>query len=125
MKNRKTKLLCLIMTVIMVISLLPATVLATDPESIQIGIYSTTDMHGKVYDQNPVGGTWKDSYLKVATVMKQERSEMDGTILIDNGGLMLLIRLGCHDLVAKCIVNVVIIALNYIFSKLFIFKKRV
>ncbi|WP_297243629.1 GtrA family protein [uncultured Flavonifractor sp.] len=48
-----------------------------------------------------------------------------GTILIDNGGLMLLIRLGCHDLVAKCIVNVVIIALNYIFSKLFIFKKRV
>lgn len=88
MKNRKTKLLCLIMTVIMVISLLPATVLATDPESIQIGIYSTTDMHGKVYDQNPVGGTWKDSYLKVATVMKQERSEMDGTILIDNGDLL-------------------------------------
>lgn len=47
-----------------------------------------------------------------------------GTILIDNGGLIILIQLGCRDLVAKCIVNVIIIALNYIFSKLFIFKKK-
>lgn len=47
-----------------------------------------------------------------------------GTIFIDNGMLLLLIWLGMHDMLAKCIVNVVIIGLNYIFSKLFIFKKK-
>lgn len=47
-----------------------------------------------------------------------------GTIFIDNGMLLLLIWFGMHDMLAKCIVNVVIIGLNYIFSKLFIFKKK-
>lgn len=47
-----------------------------------------------------------------------------GTILIDNGGMMLLIWLGFNDMIAKCVVNVIIIGLNYIFSKLFIFKKK-
>ena len=47
-----------------------------------------------------------------------------GTILIDNGGMMLLIWLGVNDIIAKCVVNVIIIGLNYIFSKLFIFKKK-
>ena len=45
-----------------------------------------------------------------------------GTIVIDNGCLMLLIWIGLHDMFAKCIVNVIIIVLNYIFSKLLIFK---
>lgn len=53
--------------------------------SIQIGVYTTTDMHGKVYDQNPVGGSIANSYLKVAAAMEQERATVDGTILIDNG----------------------------------------
>ena len=47
-----------------------------------------------------------------------------GTLLIDNGGMMLMVDWGIHDLIAKCVVNVVIIGLNYIFSKLFIFKKK-
>lgn len=47
-----------------------------------------------------------------------------GTILIDNGGLLLLVRLGINDMLAKCVVNVIIIGLNYIFSKFFIFKKK-
>ncbi|OUQ74944.1 hypothetical protein B5E43_14340 [Flavonifractor sp. An100] len=47
-----------------------------------------------------------------------------GTIVIDNGCLMLLIWIGLHDMLAKCIVNVIIIVLNYIFSKLLIFKQN-
>ena len=47
-----------------------------------------------------------------------------GTILIDNGGLWLLLSINCNKLIAKCVVNVVIIILNYIFSKFFIYKKE-
>lgn len=47
-----------------------------------------------------------------------------GTLLIDNGGMVLMVAWGIDDLVAKCVVNVIIIGLNYIFSKLFIFKKK-
>ena len=32
--------------------------------------------------------------------------------------------LGLNDLVMKLIVNIVVIILNYVFSKLFIFKKK-
>lgn len=54
-----------------------------------LGIYSTTDMHGKCYDLNPINGRSVDnSYLKVATAMKEERAAMDGTILIDNGDII-------------------------------------
>jgi putative flippase GtrA len=45
-----------------------------------------------------------------------------GTIFIDDGGMWFLLSLGTNNLIAKCIVNGVIIVLNYIFSKLFIFK---
>lgn len=47
-----------------------------------------------------------------------------GTLLIDNGGMVLMVAWGIDDLVAKCVVNVIIIGINYIFSKLFIFKKK-
>ena len=47
-----------------------------------------------------------------------------GTILIDNGGMLLLIWVGMHDMIAKCIVNIIIIGINYVFSKLFIFKRK-
>jgi putative flippase GtrA len=45
-----------------------------------------------------------------------------GTIFIDNGGMWFLLSLGTKNFVAKCVVNGVIIVLNYIFSKFFIFK---
>jgi putative flippase GtrA len=47
-----------------------------------------------------------------------------GTILIDNGGMWLLLSLDCNKLAAKCLVNVVIIVLNYVFSKFYIFAKK-
>lgn len=47
-----------------------------------------------------------------------------GTLLIDNGGMLLMITWGIDDLIAKCVINIVIIGINYIFSKLYIFKKK-
>ncbi|MEI3347529.1 MAG: GtrA family protein [Dysosmobacter sp.] len=47
-----------------------------------------------------------------------------GTLVIDNGGMVLMVTWGINDMVAKCVVNVIIIGINYIFSKLFIFKKK-
>lgn len=47
-----------------------------------------------------------------------------GTLLIDDGGMWLLLFLGCNNLIAKCIINVVIIAVNYICSKFIIFRKK-
>lgn len=48
-----------------------------------------------------------------------------GTIFIDDGGMLFLIRWGWDDLFAKIAVNVIIIGLNYLFSKLFIFRESV
>ena len=46
------------------------------------------------------------------------------SLVIDMGIMYVLIDiLSCHDMVAKIISNVVVIILNYVFSKLFIFKK--
>jgi putative flippase GtrA len=47
-----------------------------------------------------------------------------GTILIDDGGMWLLLLANCDKLVAKCLVNIVIIVLNYLFSKFYIFKNK-
>lgn len=46
------------------------------------------------------------------------------TLPLDDGGMWLLLTLGVNDLLAKCVVNVVIIVINYLVSKLIIFKKR-
>ena len=65
--------------------------LAADKKSdtFTLGIYSTTDMHGKCYDLNPITGKEvTNSSLKVATAMKAEREANDGTILIDNGDII-------------------------------------
>lgn len=47
-----------------------------------------------------------------------------GTIFIDNGGMWLLLATGMNNLLAKCLVNAVVIILNYIFSKFFIYRKK-
>ncbi len=47
-----------------------------------------------------------------------------GTLLIDNGGMYLLLARGVNDLVAKCIVNAIIIVINYLISKLIIFRRK-
>lgn len=45
------------------------------------------------------------------------------TLLIDNGGMSLLLWIEINDLIAKCFVNIIIIVLNYLFSKFVIYKK--
>lgn len=47
-----------------------------------------------------------------------------GTLAIDDGGMLLLTRWGWNDMLAKIIVNIVIIGINYLFSKLLIFRKK-
>ena len=47
-----------------------------------------------------------------------------GTLIIDYGGLWLLLQVSCDKLIAKWTVNMVIIVLNYIFSKFFIYKRK-
>lgn len=47
-----------------------------------------------------------------------------GTLLIDDGGMWLLLFIGWNNLVAKCFVNVVIIVINYICSKFIIYRKK-
>ncbi|GHV54891.1 hypothetical protein FACS1894216_15830 [Synergistales bacterium] len=46
------------------------------------------------------------------------------TLLLDDGGLMWLIHMGLGEMKAKIIVNVVIIIINYLCSKFYIFKKK-
>ena len=58
-------------------------------DSMTLGIYSTTDMHGRAYSINPIDGKEvKNSLLKVATAMAAERAALDATILIDNGDII-------------------------------------
>lgn len=62
---------------------------APGDDSFTLGIYSTTDMHGKCYSLNPISGKEvNNSFLKVATAMDKERELMDGTILMDNGDII-------------------------------------
>lgn len=77
------------MTAVMLVSCAGIPAFAAEEDTFTLGIYSTTDMHGKCYDLNPIDGKEvKNSYLKVATAMKEEREAMDGTILIDNGDII-------------------------------------
>lgn len=47
-----------------------------------------------------------------------------GTLIIDDGGMYLLLLWQFNDLLAKVIVNVIVIIINYLISKLLIFKKK-
>ena len=46
-----------------------------------------------------------------------------GTVFIDNGGMWVLLSTGVNRLISKCIVNIIIIVINYICSKFFVFTK--
>ena len=48
-----------------------------------------------------------------------------GTLVADNGGMWLLLMFMSSDILAKVIVNAVLIVLNYIIIKFVIFKERV
>ena len=47
-----------------------------------------------------------------------------GTLPIDVGGMWLLLAAGVNDMVAKCLVCVVIIVINYVVSKWIVFRKK-
>ena len=47
-----------------------------------------------------------------------------GVIFVDDGGMWLLLTQGWNNFLAKCVINVVGIILNYLCSKFIIFKKR-
>lgn len=47
-----------------------------------------------------------------------------GMIFLDDGGMVLLLFWSWNDLLAKCVVNGAIIVLNYLFSKLLIFRTK-
>ena len=47
-----------------------------------------------------------------------------GTLVIDDGGMYLLLALGWNDLLAKCVINAAIIVINYLASKLVIFRRK-
>lgn len=58
-------------------------------EEFTLGIYTTTDMAGKCWNEDPLTETeLPDSFLKVADVMEKERRKNDATLLLDNGGLL-------------------------------------
>lgn len=48
-----------------------------------------------------------------------------GTIIIDNIGLLILINIGCSQFVSKTLINIIIIIINYMCSKFYIYKKGV
>ena len=55
---------------VMLVGCAGVTAFAAEDDAFTLGIYSTTDMHGKCYDLNPIDGKEvKNSYLKVATAM--------------------------------------------------------
>lgn len=73
----------------MVLGCMGLTALAAEPEEITIGIYSTTDMHGRCYGTDPL--TDKDvtnSFLKVAAAVAGERAKVDGSVLVDCGDII-------------------------------------
>lgn len=47
-----------------------------------------------------------------------------GTILLDNGGMWIFLYLNWNNLLAKCVVNVIVTILNYLFSRFIIFAKH-
>jgi len=76
-------------TLLILVVLLASSGFTALAKSMQVGIYTTTDMHGRVYGLDPITeGEVSNSFLKVASAMKVERDAMDDTILIDVGDVI-------------------------------------
>lgn len=57
-----------------------------EPTAPSAAIYTTSNMLGKVYAQDPLTGqTEEESYLKAASFMAQARKDMEDTLLLDAG----------------------------------------
>ncbi|MTR49884.1 hypothetical protein GMD67_12185, partial [Pseudoflavonifractor sp. BIOML-A11] len=88
-KKRVSRTLTGLLAGLVAVSCMGLSALAAAPESITIGIYSTTDMHGRCYGTDPLtDGSVNNSYLKVATAVKEERAKVDGSVLVDCGDII-------------------------------------
>ncbi|WP_041610986.1 bifunctional metallophosphatase/5'-nucleotidase [Treponema primitia] len=60
------------------------------PDSVELAILTTTDMHGRIYNINPLNGrSVNNTYLKTATVIKEQRAQYGAnTLLIDAGDII-------------------------------------
>ncbi|MDO4564194.1 MAG: alpha/beta fold hydrolase [Clostridia bacterium] len=97
------KIFALFLALMMVLALLPAMSLATTEQGVEtpdetsnfevtnldtmeVAVMSTTDMHGRsTMLDAATGNSVNNTMTKIATLVKQVRSEYDNTILIDNG----------------------------------------
>ena len=74
------------------------TAAAADTPAPTLGIYTTGDMGGRLYREDPV--TWEAveySYQNVASAMEAERASVDAALLLDNLELLEQFGFGCED----------------------------
>jgi 2',3'-cyclic-nucleotide 2'-phosphodiesterase/3'-nucleotidase len=83
------KLLSILLALVMLLGLLPGAAFAESSDSVDFVVLSTTDMHGKCWDQNVLtDGTEFNNMLRVSTGVSQYRESFGGNLLlIDNGDL--------------------------------------
>lgn len=87
--NLSKRVLAGTLSAAMLLGLSGGALAAEETGGFTLGIYSTTDMHGKCCALNPISGREvNNSFLKVATAMAAERGANDGTILVDNGDII-------------------------------------
>lgn len=80
-----TRLLALLLAIAL-LSGTAALAAQTEEAAPAAAIYTTSNMLGEVYAQDPLTGqTEEATYLKVATAMAQERKQMSDTLLLDAG----------------------------------------
>ena len=92
--GNKRRILALLLTAAMLLTLLPMSALAADGEEItydgQFVVMSTTDVHGKVWDLNLLNDTnVNNSLLNVATAVSAARESYgeENVMVLDNGDL--------------------------------------
>ena len=74
------------------------TAAAADTPAPTLGIYTTGDMGGRLYREDPVTGEAVEySYQNVASAMEAERASVDAALLLDNLELLEQFGFGCED----------------------------
>ena len=74
------------------------TAAAADTPAPTLGIYTTRDMGGRLYREDPVTGEAVEySYQNVASAMEAERASVDAALLLDNLELLEQFGFGCED----------------------------
>ena len=86
MKNLFKRSIALLCIVAMLLSVLPVA-LAAEEEQLQFVVLSTTDMHGRCWDENILNDTkMNNSMLNVATAVAKARETYgENVVLVDNG----------------------------------------